>query len=119
MNYLSQKISNPALGSFGNQTGAEFLSNLLPALISGFFVVGVTVFLFMLLLGGIQWISSGGDKGKAEMAKQTLTNAGIGVFILLSFFAILTFVECFFGIGLRQVTIGEYNISFMGSPVCK
>jgi hypothetical protein len=111
-------ITNPALGTFGAQGGVNFLSNLLPAVLGAILVIGVLVFLFTFLTGAIQYISSGGDKGGAEAAKQKLTNSIIGVTILLGFFAILSVVECFFGIGLRQISIGPFNVSLTGSIVC-
>lgn len=116
---IAQRINNTALGSFGNQTGESFLSKLLPALISAMLVVGVVVFLFVFLSGAIAWITSGGDKGKLEGAKQTLSNALIGLTLLLGFYAIVSLIECFFGIGLRQIDIGPYNISLTGSNLCK
>src|SRR5689334_10922465 len=112
-------ITNPALGSFGSQSGVTFLSHLIPAVMGAILVVGVVVFIFTFLLGAIQWISAGGDKGKMQAAQEKLTNALIGIVILLGFFAILSFVECFFGIGLRQIVIGPYNVSLAGSPVCR
>ncbi len=115
---LAQRIQNNALGSFGNQTGVQFLSKLIPAVMGAIFVVGVVIFVFTFLLGAIEWISSGGDKGKVEGAKQKLTNSIIGLTLLLGFFAILSFTECFFGIGLRTIDVGPFNISLSGSATC-
>lgn len=116
--YLAQKISNPALGDFGNQTGQEFLSKLLPALIQLIFVTGFIAFVFTFLIGGFKWITAGGDKGKVQEAQQTISNSLLGLFVLFMFFAILSFVECFFGIGLRQIHIGLFDIGFDGIPAC-
>jgi len=114
-------IGNPALNgsSLAGMRGATFLGNLLPAVMGAILVIGVVIFLFTFLLGAIEWISSGGDKGKMESAKSKLTNALIGIVILLGFFAIVSFLECFFGIGLRQITIGSFNVSLSGNAVCK
>lgn len=111
-------LTNPALGEFGNQTGEEFLSNLIPALVSLLLVVGFLAFVFTFLMGGIKWITAGGDKGKHEEAKQTLSNAILGLVILFMFFGILSFVECFFGIGLRTINVGLFSIGFGGIPAC-
>ncbi len=46
-----------------------------------------------LFYGGISWITSGGDKEKIEKARNTLTNAIIGIFIVigsLTVFQVLT-----------------------------
>jgi hypothetical protein len=111
-------ITNPALGTFGNQTGEQFLGNLLPAVVSFLLVVGVVAFVFKFLLGAVKWITSAGDKGNVEAARQTLTGALTGLVILLSFFAILSLVECFFGIGLRQIQLGLFKINFASVPAC-
>lgn len=113
-------INNPALGpSYSGMSGVDFFGRLIPTAIALLLVVGAVVFLFQLLTGGIGLITAGGDKGKVEGARQRITNALIGLMILFSFFAILNIVECFFGIGLRQITIAAFNITFAGTPVCQ
>jgi hypothetical protein len=119
-NFIAQRINNPALGpSYAGLNGIAFFGKLFPTAIAALLVIGTVVFVFMLLTGGISYITAGGDKGKVEEARQRLTNALIGLLILFSFFAILNIVECFFGIGLRQITIAAFNITFAGTPVCQ
>lgn len=117
---LAQKVNNPALGpSYAGLTGVAFFGRLIPALIAALLVIGAVVFIFMLLMGGIGWITAGGDKSKIEEARERLTNAMVGILVLFSFFAILNIVECFFGIGLRQITVAAFNITFAGTPLCQ
>jgi len=111
-------LTNPALGSFGNQTGEQFLAKLIPALVELIFVVGFVAFVFTFLLGGIKWITASGDKGKLQEAQQTLSNALLGLVILFMFFGILSFIECFFGIGLRSIKIAQFSIGFDSIPAC-
>ena len=115
---IAQQINNPALGTLGALNGVQFFSNLIPSLLSALVVIGVLMFTFYLIWGAIDWITSGGDKGRVEAAKGKVTNAVIGIVVLLSFFAILSLVECFFGIGLRQINIGPFNVSLSGSTMC-
>jgi len=115
---IAQNVINPVLGNLGLLTGPQFFGRLIPALISMGIVIGVIVFVFYLIYGAIQWISSGGDKMQMEQARSKLTNALVGITLLLGFFAILNLVECFFGIGLRQVTVGPFNISLTSSINC-
>lgn len=117
-NSIAQRINNPAIGNLGNQPATQFFGNLISSLISLGLVIGTLVFMFILLLGGIQWITSGGDKVNYEAARQKITNALVGLLILFSFFAILNLVECFFGIGLRRITIGPFNIGFTNASFC-
>jgi heme/copper-type cytochrome/quinol oxidase subunit 2 len=59
-------------------------------------IAAILVFAFM-IMGGIQWITSGGDKAKAESARNKLTAAVIGLVIVAASYAILTLVLNFLG----------------------
>ena len=50
-----------------------------------------------LIWGGLEWITSGGDKGKVEGARNKITAAVIGLIIVASSFAILQLVLNFLG----------------------
>lgn len=102
-------ITNPVLpakfaGGSPN-AGVHFLQSAVPAAISLGFVVGTIVFLFMLIMGAIQWMSSGGDKQALEGAKGKVTNALIGIVILFSLFAIIQLIDTFFGIKIMTLNI--------------
>jgi hypothetical protein len=49
-------------------------------------------------MGAFEWITSGGDKGKAEKARDKMTQAVIGLVILISAVAILMFIQQLLGI---------------------
>src|SRR3990167_2063553 len=116
--FLAQRIENPALGNLGTLTGPEFFDLLLPALVSMGLTVGAVVFLFMLIWGGIEGITSGGDKARNERARQRVTNALVGITLLFSVFGILNIIECFFDIGLQQISVGIFQIGFGQAPIC-
>jgi len=59
----------------------------------------------MLLWGGIQWITAGGDKEAAQNAQKRLTSALVGLMIVFSTFAIIYLVESVFGISVLELTI--------------
>lgn len=115
-NLLAQRIINPAANIA--RSGSEFFSRLIPALVSLGFVIGSLVFLFILIVGAIKWMSSGGDKAQYEAARQKVGSALVGIVILFSVFAVLNLAECFFGIGLRKIRIGPFNIGFTNAPFC-
>ena len=46
----------------------------------------------IIIYAGFLWMTSGGNEEKVEQAKKTLTNAAIGLIIILSAFAIASFV---------------------------
>ena len=62
-----------------------------------FFVAGVAMF-FNLVIGGIQWISSGGDPKALDSARRRLTNAVVGLIIVVAAYAIALILQQVFGI---------------------
>jgi hypothetical protein len=104
-------LYNPVLpDQLQHMSGIQYLQKMLPNLIGLAFIIGCIIFFFMLLMGAIQWISSGGDKGKLESARGRITSAIIGIVILLSVFAIMKLVEIFFGINILTLDIGSLII---------
>ena len=91
-------------GTFG---GAEALT--IPGLISGLLklilVIAAVAFFFMLVIGGIQWIVSGGDKAGTEAARGRITAALIGLVVVFAAWAIVTLVNTFFGVDIFSLTI--------------
>ncbi len=103
---IAQEINNPVIGPrLAALNGVSFFQKLLPALILMALIIGVIIFFFMLIIGAVQWISSGGDKAAVEAAKGRITNAIVGLVILLSFFAITQLLETFFGISIIQLNL--------------
>jgi hypothetical protein len=102
MNYLlaAAEITNPLIPNYGE--GTVFFSKLIQSLIGLAFVVAVIIFIFIVLVGAIQWITSGGDKGAVQSAQGKITNAIIGLVILLASYAIVKIIGDFFGISALQ-----------------
>ncbi len=55
---------------------------------------------FWLLVGGVQWITAGGDKEGTEKARKRITAALIGLAIVFSVFALVKILEQVFGVNL-------------------
>src|ERR1051326_265444 len=51
-------------------------------------VIAVVLALIFLIWGAIRWITSGGDKGKIDGARQAITSAVIGLILALLAYAI-------------------------------
>lgn len=104
-------IGNPVLGPTLNSAlrmagrPAWFFQTFIPNLLTLGLIIGVLFFLFVFLIGGIQWITSGGDKNALEEAKRKITNAFVGLVILFSVFAILRLIENFFGLSIMTLDI--------------
>lgn len=67
-------------------------------------IAGIMVFGFM-LFGGIQYISSGGDKLQAQQARDKITYAIIGLIIIVGAYAIAKVMEVAFGINIFNITV--------------
>ena len=81
------------------------IENLISALIIIILVIAALIFLFMLILGGIKYITSGGDKGQTESARSQITAALIGLVIVFAAWAIINLVSAFFGIDILSLNI--------------
>jgi TRAP-type C4-dicarboxylate transport system permease small subunit len=68
-------------------------------------VAAALVFFFMLIIGGIKWITSGGDKGQTEAARNQITAALIGLFIVFASYAIISLIQIFFSINILDLSI--------------
>lgn len=95
--------------------GNEFnsLNNLtIPNMVSGIIrlllVIAALVFFIMLVIGGIQWIMSGGDKAQSENARKRITSALVGLAIVFSAWAISRLVETLFGVNILNVSLPKF-----------
>ena len=69
------------------------------------FVLAVLISLFFLVWGGIKWITSGGDKGGVENARNQIIAAIIGLIIVFLAFFILNLVLGFFKLSLFNLQL--------------
>lgn len=83
-----------------------FLQAFLPKLVTIALTITAIVFLFMMLIGGISWMTSGGDKTAVEAARSRVTNALVGLFIVFSVFAIAGAIRLLFGVDILNLDIG-------------
>jgi small-conductance mechanosensitive channel len=90
-------IGNPLSHQVTGQSILTPIVRTITALIVLSFTIGVIMFFFKLIMGGIKWISSGGDKQGLEEAKHQVSNALIGLVVLLSVYAIFSLITGFFG----------------------
>lgn len=68
-------------------------------------VIAALVFFIILVIGGIRWILSGGDKAQTENARNQITAALVGLVIVFSAWAIASLIGTFFGINIFQLSI--------------
>lgn len=92
-------IGSQTSGFFGYTCIGHLVSNLVAA---AFLVSGIIVFVY-LVWGGVDYLSSGGDKGKIESAQKRISAAIIGLAIVASSWAIYQILIVFFGINLNSL----------------
>jgi hypothetical protein len=96
---LGQNNSN-----FGTLTTLT-LPTIISGLIRGAMVVAAVVFFFILVIGGIKWIASGGDKAATEGARNQITAALIGLVIVFAAWAIVSLIHIFFNVDIFNLAL--------------
>jgi hypothetical protein len=76
------------------------VGDLISAGIGTAFLISFLLVFVMLVMGGVQWITSGGDKENTQKAKDRLTSALVGLAIIGGAWALMKVVEFFFGISI-------------------
>jgi len=66
--------------------------------------VGILSFVF-LVIGGVKYTASGGDKAQVESARQTITYAVVGLGLAAVAYAVATLLETILGIKILNVAI--------------
>jgi len=64
-------------------------------------IAAIAAFIF-LILGGLQWITSGGDKTGMEAARNKITSAIVGLIIVAAAWALMLLLGEFTGVKLLQ-----------------
>jgi hypothetical protein len=67
-------------------------------------VIAAILLLLYLVWGAIEWITSGGDSGKVESARNRIMQALVGILVLASVIAIFNFVQNFLGINVLNIS---------------
>ena len=66
-------------------------------------VVAFIYFFFLLLIGGIAWMTAGGDKAKVAEARSKITSGLIGLIIVVSAIFILQLIAAFIGFDAENI----------------
>lgn len=96
-----QPPSNTQFSPLGTLT----LPSIISALIRLTVVIAAIVFFFILVIGGIRWIASGGDKAQTEAARNQITAALVGLVIVFAAWAIVALINTFFHIDIFSLAI--------------
>ena len=87
------EITNPALDNLYSGGAGAGLAALIANLWQTAILVGGLALLIYLVVGGIQWLLAGSDKAQVENARNRITNAIVGLAILVVSVAIIMLVQ--------------------------
>lgn len=80
---------NPPSGTGLPDGGLTDLQSVISWGTTIFLMVATTLALIFLVWGGIEWITSGGDREKIQLAQKRMVYAAIGLVVTLSAFMII------------------------------
>jgi hypothetical protein len=78
---------------------ADGIGGLISFVLRAVLAIGALLVFGFLVMGGIEYITSGGEKGKTEGARNKITAAIVGLIILAASWAILNLALSFLGLG--------------------
>lgn len=78
---------------------ADNIGKLISFVLRVVLAIGALLVFGYLVMGGIEYITSGGEKGKTESARNKITAAIVGLIILAASWAILNLALSFLGLG--------------------
>lgn len=124
MSILLAQITNPVLpetignaGTAGVTVGGTAVGGIIAGTMGVLFMASFAMAFSYLVFGGIQWITSGGDKASLEAARNKIIHALVGLVVIGSTWAIITLVAQFFGLDFTKLPIptiyrGQQNSNF-------
>jgi hypothetical protein len=83
-----------------DQLAITDFGKLISAAVGTLMIIAALLAFFWLILGGIQWITAGGDKAGMEAARNKITHAIVGLIIVGAAWAIMLLVQNFLGISI-------------------
>lgn len=95
----AQEITIAPPEAWGNLTNIT-VPGIISTAIKVILITAAIIAFVFLVVGGIKWITSGGDKEGTQAAQKTITAALIGLIIIFAAWAIIELLNVFFGIDI-------------------
>lgn len=89
------------------------IGNIIGAIVGFMLLIAAVAAFLFLILGGIQWITSGGDKAGMEAARNRITAAIVGLIIVAASWAVMVLIGQFIGF---DILAGNIKIPSVASP---
>ena len=116
---LAQKITDYPLGEIGGpkekgwgpwgqpggpgvETAAGYFSKIISNVIGVMTIAGGIWFMFQIIIGGYNWMAAAGDQAKIKEAHQRLSNAFIGLVVLVAAYALIWIIGELLGFRILQ-----------------
>lgn len=86
--------------SLTGESAASVVERLASVALGAATLAAAVYFLFSFVIAAWRWMASGGDSGKVEKARDTMTNSIIGLMLVVASYAIIGIVGSLFGIDI-------------------
>lgn len=106
---ITNPVINPKMGEGDVERGATVLGRLVSNLTDGMLLFAFILAFLYLLVGGISWITSGGDKANLESARNKIIHAIVGVIVVASTWAVITLLGTFLGLDIQKLPIPSFG----------
>jgi hypothetical protein len=111
MEQVFAELSNPILpDKIGKSIeGGTIVGGFISSLVGILLIVAFIFALIFLLIGGISWITSNGEKSQLESARNKITHALIGLIIVAAGYSVFTLAGKFIGVDPKKITIPTFD----------
>src|SRR3972149_5138085 len=92
--------SGASVGKIGLPIPFDNLGEIVSSLLNIAYIAAGIFFLIQVIIGGISWINAGGDPKAMDSARGRITNAVIGLVIVVAAFGITIIVTTALGINI-------------------
>lgn len=110
----SNEINLNAPGNY-SKLGEIKSENMIGGLINLIYILSTFTFFFVLLIGGVKWITSAGDEKKLTAARSSITHGAIGLGIVFVAWALMTLIGELFNFDPFKLQITPFTNN--SSPV--
>ncbi|KKU89222.1 MAG: hypothetical protein UY18_C0002G0035 [Microgenomates group bacterium GW2011_GWF2_47_9] len=104
LNIVQKVLAAPAAPDFSidkpENVQITNIGTLIKGAVQGALLIAALLVFAYLIWGGIQWITSGGDKGKTQEARDRITAALVGLAVVAAAWAVMLIIQYFFGISV-------------------
>ncbi|HKK54119.1 MAG TPA: pilin [Patescibacteria group bacterium] len=91
--HMEEQVESFRVGSgYTEYSGSEGVSDIVARVIFTGLSLLAVIFVILIIIAGYQWMTAGGSEEKITKAKKNISNAVIGLIIILSAYAITWFI---------------------------